>query len=61
MMCFLWKLSRGLISSYNLKWQRSDGRGLYAVPPPLVRGALCQSGEPGYLTCSLPASVGLSS
>ena len=28
-----------LISGYNLKWQRSDRRGLYAVPPPLARGA----------------------
>ena len=39
MVCFLWKLSRGLISGYNLKWHRSDRRGLYAVPAPLARGA----------------------
>ena len=39
MVCFLWKLSRGLISGYHLKWQRSDRRGLYAVPAPLARGA----------------------
>jgi hypothetical protein len=39
MLCFLWKLSRGLIRSYNIKWQRSDLRGLYALPAPLVRGA----------------------
>ena len=36
MVCFLWKLSRGLISSYNIQWQRSDRRGLYAVPSPLA-------------------------
>ena len=24
MVCFLWKLSRGLIRGYNLKWYRSD-------------------------------------
>jgi hypothetical protein len=39
MVCFLWKLSRGLISGYNLKWHRSDRRGLYAVPAPMARGA----------------------
>ena len=39
MVCFLWKLSRGLISGYNVKWQRSDRQGLYAVPTPLARGA----------------------
>ena len=39
MLCFLWKLSRRLISGYNIKWQRSDRRGLYAVPTSLVRGA----------------------
>ena len=64
--CFLWKLSFGLISGYNVKWQRSDRRGLYAVPTPPNRGASaavrlaierCQSGEPEYSTCSRPASV----
>ena len=39
MLCFLWKLSRGLTSGYNIKWQRSDCRGLYSVPTPPVRGA----------------------
>ena len=39
MVCFLWKLSRGLISGYNIQWQRSDRRGLYAVPAHLARGA----------------------
>ena len=39
MICFLWKLSRGLIEGYNIRWQWSDRRGKYAVPAPLVRGA----------------------
>ena len=39
MVCFLWKLSRGFISGYNIQWQRSDRRGLYAVPAHLARGA----------------------
>ena len=32
MVCFLWKLSRGLISGYKIQWQRSDRQGLYEVP-----------------------------
>ena len=39
MVCFLWKLSRGFIRGYNLKWHRSDRRGLYAVPANLATGA----------------------
>ena len=66
MLFLLWKLSRRLISGYNVKWQMSDRRGLYAVPTPLVRGALatvCRarelwpSGEPGSSTYSRPAPL----
>ena len=32
MMCFIWKLSQGLISGYSVKWQWSDRRGRFAVP-----------------------------
>ena len=39
MLCFLWKLSCGLVSGYTVKWQWSDRRGRYAVPAPLARGA----------------------
>ena len=39
MVCFLWKLSCGLVSGYDLQWQWSDRRGRYAVPAPLARGA----------------------
>ena len=40
MICFLWNLSCGLIKGYNIRWQWSDRRGKYAVPAPLVTGAL---------------------
>ena len=39
MICFLWKLSCGLIGGYNIRWQQSDRRGLYAMTAPLARGA----------------------
>ena len=39
MVCFLWKLSQGLVGGYSLQWQWSDRRGRYAVPAPLARGA----------------------
>ena len=48
MVCFLWKISRGLISGYNLKWHRSDRRGLCTVPTPLAKGvpaAVCRARE----------------
>ena len=44
--CFLWKLTQGLIDGYNITWQWSDRRGRLAVPtsissaaPSRVRGA----------------------
>ena len=39
MVCFLWKLSQGLVTGYKITWQWSDRRGRYAVPLPLARGA----------------------
>jgi hypothetical protein len=39
MLCFLWKLSQGLIGGYDIRWQCSDRRGRYALPAPLARGA----------------------
>ena len=39
MVCFLWKLSCGLITGYNMRWQWSNRRGKYAVPAALARGA----------------------
>ena len=30
--CFLWKLSQGLIEDYQIKWQWSDRRGRTALP-----------------------------
>ena len=30
--CFLWKLSQGLIDGYSITWQWSDRRGRYCVP-----------------------------
>ena len=30
--CFLWKLSQGLIEGYQLKWQWSERRGRIAIP-----------------------------
>ena len=39
MVCFVWKLSQGLIGGYSLRWQWSDRRGRYVVPAPLARGA----------------------
>ena len=37
--CFLWKLTQGLISGYELKWQWSDRRGRLAVPHRIPRDA----------------------
>ena len=30
--CFLWKLSQGLVEGYSMRWQWSDRRGRLAVP-----------------------------
>ena len=32
MICFLWKLSQGLVSGYSITWQFHDRRGRLAVP-----------------------------
>ena len=37
--CFLWKLSQGLIDGYEITWQWSDRRGRLAVPTPIPRAA----------------------
>ena len=37
--CFLWKLSQGLISGYAINWQLNDRRGRYAVPPNIPKTA----------------------
>ena len=30
--CFIWKLSQGLVEGYSIKWQWSDRRGRLAIP-----------------------------
>jgi hypothetical protein len=37
--CFMWKLTQGLISGYETKWQWSDRRGRLAVPNRIPRDA----------------------
>ena len=37
--CFLWKLSQGLINGYTLKWQWSDRRGRFVIPNPIPHSA----------------------
>ena len=37
--CFLWKLSQGLIDGYSITWQWSDRRGRLAVPASIPRSA----------------------
>ena len=37
--CFLWKLSQGLISGYSITWQLNDRRGRFAVPPTIPKTA----------------------
>ena len=39
MICFLWKLSQGLVGGYSIQWNWSDRRGRYAVPAPLALSA----------------------
>ena len=37
--CFLWKLSQGLISGYSITWQLNDRRGRLAVPTIIPKSA----------------------
>ena len=37
--CFLWKLSQGLVEGYSVKWQLSERRGRYVIPNPIPRNA----------------------
>ena len=37
--CFLWKLSQGLVEGYSISWQWSDRRGRLAVPANIPRKA----------------------
>ena len=37
--CFLWKISQGLIEGFPIKWQWSDRRGRLVVPSHIPRGA----------------------
>ena len=37
--CFLWKLSQGLIQGFEVKWQWSDRRGRLAVPASIPNNA----------------------
>ena len=37
--CFLWKLSQGLVDGYSISWQWSDRRGRLAVPANMKRKA----------------------
>ena len=37
--CFLWKLSQGLISGYSVTWQLNDRRGRFAVPTTIPKTA----------------------
>ena len=36
---FLWKISQGKVSGYDIEFVTSDRRGRYAVPKPVVRSA----------------------
>ena len=37
--CFIWKLSQGLVEGYSIKWQWSDRRGRLAIPNNVSRTA----------------------
>ena len=37
--CFIWKLSQGLIEGYSVNWQWSERRGRYAIPNPIPSNA----------------------
>ena len=37
--CFLWKLSQGLVEGYSISWQWSDRRGRQAIPNNITRSA----------------------
>jgi ribonuclease P/MRP protein subunit RPP40 len=37
--CFLWKLTQGLVEGYSIKWQWSDRRGRLAIPNNIPRAA----------------------
>ena len=37
--CFLWKLTQGLVEGYTIKWQWSDRRGRLAIPNDIPRAA----------------------
>ena len=37
--CFIWKLSQGLVEGYSIKWQWSDRRGRIAIPNSIPRTA----------------------
>ena len=37
--CFLWKLSKGLVEGYSIDWQWSDRRGRLAIPKNISRSA----------------------
>ena len=37
--CFLWKISQGLIEGFPIKWQWSDRRGRLAIPSNIPRSA----------------------
>ena len=37
--CFLWKLSQGLIEGYSVNWQLSERRGRYVIPNPIPKNA----------------------
>ena len=37
--CFIWKLSQGLIEGYSVNWQWSERRGRYPIPSPIPSNA----------------------
>ena len=37
--CFLWKLSQGLVEGYSINWQWSERRGRLTIPNTIVRDA----------------------
>ena len=37
--CFLWKLSQGLIEGYSIKWQWNDRRGRFVIPNSIPQSA----------------------
>ena len=40
--CFIWKLSQGLVDGYDIDWNYNDRRGRFAVPKPIKQSSPAQ-------------------